>query len=80
MTRYLISPKTAGVGRRKKNFDKMPAGFDAGTFDRMDRLLEVAGAESRKDYLRLAVEEKMQRDEQTLRRISRKPKPDDQNS
>lgn len=41
------------MGRRKKNFDKMPAGFDAGTFDQMDELL--FDGETRKEFLRAAV-------------------------
>jgi metal-responsive CopG/Arc/MetJ family transcriptional regulator len=56
------------VGRRKKNFDNMAAGFDAGTFDRMDRVLAVAKVENRKEFLRQAVEEKLQREERKLQK------------
>lgn len=62
MTRNLISTKTDGMGRRKKNFDKMAAGFAAGVFVRMDKLLRKD--ETRKDFVREAVEREMQRREQ----------------
>lgn len=59
MTRYPISTKTGDMGRRKRNYDKMPAGFDAGTFDRMDPVR--AKSEDRKQFLRTAVNNEIQR-------------------
>lgn len=66
MTRYRISPKNASVGRRKTNFDKMPAGFPAGTFAQMDEVLEPD--ETRKDLVRTAVRNEL------ARRKKRRPK------
>jgi len=55
LTRYPISTKTGStMGRRKKNFDNMSAGFPAGTFDQMDAVLRPG--ETRKDALREAVQ------------------------
>lgn len=43
------------MGRRKKNFDKMSAGFPEGTFERWDDLLDVLeDGKTRKDFLREA--------------------------
>lgn len=54
MTRNLISPKTDLMGRRKKNFENMSAGFDTGTFARIDAVLR--DGETRKDLVREGVE------------------------
>ena len=59
------------MGRRKKNFDNMSAGFPQGAFDQWDKVLEPG--ETRKDFLRKAA------DNELARRKKRKPKrPDDQ--
>lgn len=71
MTRYPISPKSDPMGRKRKNFDVMNAGFGPGTFQRIDRLLKKG--ETRKDYLRKALEQKLQQDEAAAEQSRHQP-------
>ncbi len=71
LTRYPISTKTGStMGRRKKNFDNMSAGFPSGTFDRMDAVLRPG--QTRKDFVRDMVEKGLQQ----LEKEQKKPKKD----
>jgi hypothetical protein len=58
------------VGRKKKNFDTMSAGFDAGTFDRIDAVLGVD--DTRKDFVRRAVARELERLEKKQRKSEKK--------
>lgn len=49
----------ASVGRKKTNFEQMPARFPDGTFERIDAVLEPG--ENRTDFLRHAVEREVKR-------------------
>jgi hypothetical protein len=49
------------VGRKKTNFQQMPARFPDGTFERIDAVLEPN--ENRTDFLRVAVEREVDRRE-----------------
>jgi len=51
----------ASVGRKKTNFEQMPARFPDGTFERIDAVLEPG--ENRTDFLRQAVEREIKRRE-----------------
>lgn len=46
------------MARKKQNYDKMPAAFAEGTFDRIEVVLEPL--ETRTDFLRKAVEREIQ--------------------
>lgn len=59
MTQNLISPMKSPVGRKKTNFEQMPARFPDGTFERIDAVLEPD--ETRTDFLRSAVEREIKR-------------------
>ncbi|WP_158228579.1 YlcI/YnfO family protein [Sinorhizobium fredii] len=47
------------MGRKKTNFEQMPARFPDGTFERIDAVLEPD--ETRTDFLRGAVEREIKR-------------------
>lgn len=47
------------MGRKKTNFEQMPARFPDGTFERIDAVLEPD--ENRTDFLRAAVEDEIKR-------------------
>lgn len=49
------------MGRKKTNFEQMPARFPDGTFERIDAVLDPD--ENRTDFLRLAVEKELKRRE-----------------
>jgi hypothetical protein len=51
------------VGRKKTNFEQMPARFPDGTFERIDAVLEPG--ENRADFLRQAVEREIKRRERS---------------
>ena len=46
------------MARKKQNYDKMPAAFAEGTFDRIEAVLEPL--ETRTDFFRKAVEREIQ--------------------
>lgn len=51
----------SSVGRKKTNFEQMPARLPDGTFERMDAVLEPG--ENRTDFLRAAIERELKRRE-----------------
>ena len=62
------------MGRRRVNFEQMPARFPEGTFARMDAML--ADGENRSDLLRDAVEAELGRRERASRHSSQsRPRP-----
>jgi hypothetical protein len=63
------------VGRNKKNFDTMSAGFPAETFDRIERVL--LPDEDRKEFVRVAVENELIKREKRKGRSSSHPSDSD---
>jgi hypothetical protein len=59
------------MGRKKRNFDKMSAGFSLGTFERMDAVLHAK--EDRKQFVRDAVETELKFREQQQRAVAFPP-------
>jgi hypothetical protein len=59
LPQIVISLMTTQVGRRRINEEQMPARFPAGTFARIDAVLEPG--EKRADLLREAVEREVKR-------------------
>ena len=64
------------MGRKKTNFEQMPARFPDGTFERIDAVLEPD--ENRTDFLRHAVEREVKRRERNSRLSRPSEHPDDE--
>lgn len=59
------------VGRKKTNFEQMPARFPGGTFARVDAVLEPH--ENRADFLRKSVEREIKRRERRGAEAEKQP-------
>lgn len=57
-TDLLVSPKPKTMGRNRINHENMMARFPAGTLARIDKVLREG--ESKADFVRQAVEERLQ--------------------
>lgn len=64
MTQILISDIKRTVGRKKTNFEQMPARLAEGTLARMDKVLSEG--ETRTDFLRQAIEREIKRRQRSM--------------
>lgn len=68
MTSIVISSIMPRVGRKRINEEQMPARFPAGTFARIDAVLNAETNEKRADMVREAVERELKRRETIKKR------------